>query len=432
MKYLERKLLEEVKKWMDRREIIAIKGPRQSGKTTLLEMLKDWLEERGTKEGNIIFLTFEDREILDKFSLNAKELIGSYIDSEDERYFVLIDEVHYCRDAGQKLKLLYDTFKNVKFVITGSSSLEITSETAKYLVGRLFSFELLPFGFHEFLRAKDDRLARIFLKRQRQIEDFIIKGKNFGVPSKDIFVRDLMEFLEEFLTFGGYPEVIKAAREEEKRIVLKNIFNTYLERDIVSFLQISDTMKFRKLIQLLSAQTAKLISYERLTTSTDSYFKEMTKLLDILQQTYTIRMLRPFHRNMVTELRKNPKVYFVDCGLRNNAIGVFNPIEIREDRGELAENFVLNELRFMMNEDFNINFWRTTAKAEVDFVLSARKEVIPVEVKFEKLKKEKIGRSLFSFINNYSPKRALVATRDFWGERKVNGTVVKFVPVVYL
>jgi len=432
MKYLQRTLFDEVKKWMTRREIIAIKGPRQSGKTTLLEMLKEWLEEKGIGEGNIIYLSFEDREILEKFILDAKEFIGSYVEIKDERYYVLIDEIHYCKDAGQKLKLLYDTLRNVKFVITGSSSLEITSETSKYLVGRLFSFELLPFNFHEFLMAKNDRLARVFHKKYKQVEDFIMKGKNFKVPSKDIFVKDLMKYLEEFLTFGGYPEVVKAKKEEEKRIVLKNIFNTYIDKDIVSFLQISDTIKFRKLIELLSTQIGKLVSYQRLTTTTNSYFKEMTKLLDILQQTYTIKALRPFHKNLVTELRKNPKVYFVDHGLRNYAINNFNPVDVRGDRGELAENFVLNELSSMVNEDYHMNFWRTTAKAEVDFVLSRGNEVIPVEAKFETFKREKIGRSLFSFISNYSPKRALVVTRDFWGAKKVDGTLVIFVPIVYL
>ncbi|MBI5253467.1 MAG: ATP-binding protein [Euryarchaeota archaeon] len=430
MEYLERMLFGEVKKWIHRREIIAIKGPRQSGKTTLLEMLKNWLEKKGTK--NIVYLSFEDRDNLEKFELDPKAFIKSFIESERKRYFILIDEVHYCKDVGQKLKLLYDTFKNVKFIITGSSSLEITSETAKFLVGRVFSFELLPFSFYEFLNAKDKRLTRVFLEKHKQIERFVMDGKNFRIPSSDIFVKDIMKYLEEFLIFGAYPEVIKAKNDEEKKIVIKNIFNTYLEKDIVSFLHITDTIKFKKLTALLSSQVAKLISYEKLAVSSKSYFKEIIRLLDILQQTYAIRLIRPFYKNLVTELRKNPKVYFIDYGLKNYAINNFAPLEIRQERGELAENFVLNELGLMVNEKFFINFWRTTAKAEVDFILSKGDETIPVEVKFEELKKQKIGKSLFSFINNYSPKRALIVTKNFWGERKIGRTLIKFVPIVYL
>lgn len=432
MKYLERMLFGEIKKWINRKEIIAIKGPRQSGKTTLLEMLKLWLEENGIKKENIVYMSFEDRDILEKFTLDAKSLIKSFIENDTEKYFVLIDEAHYCKDLGQKLKLLYDSFKNVKFIITGSSSLEITSGTAKFLVGRLFSFELLPFSFYEFLNAKDKRLARVFLEKHEKIKKFIIEGKHFKIQSKDIFVKDIMKYLEEFLIFGGYPEVIKAEKEEEKKIVLKNIFNTYIEKDIVSFLQITDTIKFRKLTALLSSQTGKLVSYEKLTSFSNSYFKEIIRLLDVLQQTYTIKLLKPFHKNLMTELKKNPKVYFVDYGLRNYAITAFNSLEIRQDRGELAENFVLNELGLIVGDKFFINFWRTTAKTEVDFIINTANELIPVEVKFEKLNKEKTGKSFFSFINNYSPKRALIITKDFWGEKKVNNTLIKFVPIVYL
>jgi len=122
----------------------------------------------------------------------------------------------------------------------------------------------------------------------------------------------------------------------------------------------------------------------------------------------------------------------MDYGLRNYAINNFNVIGFRGDDGELAENFVLNELSFFTRDKFFINFWRTTAKAEVDFVLNNVNEVIPIEVKFEKLKKEKIGKSLFSFINNYHPERALIVTKNFWGEKRVNGTLIKFVPIVYL
>jgi hypothetical protein len=134
---------------------------------------------------------------------------------------------------------------------------------------------------------------------------------------------------------------------------------------------------------------------------------------------------------LVTELRKNPKIYFFDYGLRNYAINNFNSLEIREDACRLAENFVLNEISFMTGEKFYLNFWRTTAKAEVDFILSAINKLIPIEVKFEVLKKEKIGRSLHSFIKAYSPKFAIVVTKDFWGEKKVGKTKVKFVPICY-
>ena len=432
MEYLERILLEELKKWTNRREILAIKGPRQSGKTTLLEMLREWLiKEKGVNEKNVIYLTFEDREILEKFDTNAKEFVKRFIQNEKERYYFLIDEAHYSKEIGQKLKLLYDTHKNIKFIITGSSSMEIISSTAKFLVGRVFSFELLPFNFYEFLNAKDKSLLKIYSEKNKLIKELILKGKNFDIPKDDIFIKDLLNALKEFLTFGGYPEVVKSRSEEEKKIVLKNIFNTYLEKDIVSFLQITETIKFRKLISTLSSLIGSLINYETLANTCKTYYKDIIRLLDVLEQTYIIRLLRPFHKNLVTELRKNPKIYFLDYGLRNYSINNFIEFELRPDAGKLVENFALNQIKFI-SENLFLNFWRTTAKAEVDFILSDVNRVIPIEVKFQSFKREKISKSLYSFISNYRPKYAIVLTKDFWGEREIKNTVIKFIPLVYI
>jgi predicted AAA+ superfamily ATPase len=425
MEYLERGLLQELKKWMDRREILAIKGPRQSGKTTLLEMLKGWLtKEKGVNEENIIFLTFEDRENLEGFEQDPKRFIGSFLRNGSRHYF-LLDEVHYVKDCGQKLKLVYDLFKNVKFVVTGSSSLELTSATARFLVGRVFSFELMPLDFREFLLARDRRMAKVYEEWNSAIRRLIIEGRDFR-SDKEIFLRDLLRLLGDFLVFGGYPAVVKAESEEEKRMVLKGIYNTYIEKDIVSFLKIDDSIRFKKLVSALSSMTGKMVKYETLTATANSYFKEITKWVDILEQTYIIRMVRPFHRNLVTELRKNPKVYFIDPGLRNYAINDFSPLNSRSDRGELAENFVFNQLK-----PENINYWRTAGKAEVDFIADTGRGILPIEVKFEEMRKETVPKGLQSFIEAYSPGFAIIATKDFFGERGLNSTKVKFIPLVY-
>lgn len=426
MEYLERNLFDGVKKWIDRREIIAIKGPRQSGKTTLLEMIRRWLiNSKKVKEENIVSVSFEDREILEKFSVDPRGFVERYI--KNERIYLFLDEVHYCNELGHKLKLIYDSFRNVKLIITGSSSLELTSQTAKYLVGRIFSFELLPFSFYEFLLARDERLAKIYLDRKKEVRNFILRGKNLELR-KDIHIKEISRYLEEYLIYGGYPEVIKTGNREEKQIILKNIYDTYVEKDILSYLQISDTLKFRKVVSLVSFSIGNILSYESLANNSASYYKEILKLIDVLEQTYVIKRLRPFYKNLVTELRKNPKVYFYDLGLRNYAINNFNTIGLRDDVGRIAENFVFSDLGY---EGFSLNFWRTTGKAEVDFVISDVKEVIPIEVKFERMKKKKFGKSFYSFLDAYKPKRGVIVTRDYWGEMKIGKTNVKFIPIVY-
>jgi len=149
--------------------------------------------------------------------------------------------------------------------------------------------------------------------------------------------------------------------------------------------------------------------------------------MDILEETYIVRRLSPYHKNLVTELRKAQKVYFVDTGLRNSLIESFADIWNRPDIGTLAENFVVNEFYATTR----LHFWRTTAKTEVDLIAEA-KEPLPIEVKFKHFSKPEIGRSLYSFISQYKPNYSILVTRDFWGERKVDGTNVRFIPIAYL
>ncbi len=428
MENIDRVVFHDIKKWMFRREILAIKGPRQSGKTTILGMLRDWLIiEKKVSENNIFLVTFEDRELLNQFMLDTKEFIKRYI-PEKEQFYLFIDEAQYCKDLGQKLKYIYDTYKNIKLVITGSSSLELTSSTGAFLVGRMFSFELLPLSFKEFLSFKNPSLAKIYGEKKEEIMNFISRNKLIA-ENKGIFKEELLNYLDEYLTFGGYPEVVKANNDEEKRVILKNLYNTYVEKDILLYLQITDEIKFSKLVSVLSSINGGLISYDKLASECNSYFKEIIQLLDILQQTFIIRLLRPYHKNLVTELRKNPKLYFYDFGLRNYAVNNFSGIQLREDTGRSIENFIFNELSEISNK---INFWRTTNKAEVDFVVEISEELIPIESKFESMKKPKITRSFHSFINSYKPKKAIVLTKDFQGVKKIENTTVLFIPVLYI
>jgi predicted AAA+ superfamily ATPase len=128
-------------------------------------------------------------------------------------------------------------------------------------------------------------------------------------------------------------------------------------------------------------------------------------------------------------LKKNPKVYFVDIGLRNYAINNFNELNLRGDIGQIVENICLFQLKVRYS-DFPIKYWRTLAKAEVDFILELGNEIIPIEVKYSV--EPKISRSLRNFISEYKPKKVLVITKGFSGEEKINSSLVKFIPAWYL
>lgn len=368
--------------------------------------------------------------MLEAFEANPKEYIKSYMVSPDNHYF-LMDEYHYVKDCGKKLKLLYDTFENAKFIVTGSSSLELCGAMAKFLVGRVFFFELFPFNFHEFLTAKNPRLANIYREKNSQIKEFILKSTSPIIETSDIFRNEFIPFLNEFLTYGGYPAVIKAKDPETKKIILKNIYDTYVSKDIIEFLKIGDPSKYRCIVRTLAVLTGKLLNYNELSNTCQSYYKETKHTLSTLQETYITQLLQPFHRNPITELKKNPKVYFHDLGLRNHILNNFNPIEKRTDAGALIENHTLLCLRNNF-PDKTLNYWRTTAKAEVDFILHLDTEIIPIETKYQTFQRSKISRSLRSFIKTYKPQKALIITKDQWRMEKIENTLIMFVPAHYL
>ena len=145
---------------------------------------------------------------------------------------------------------------------------------------------------------------------------------------------------------------------------------------------------------------------------------------------FIISLLRPFFTNKATELKKNPKVYFIDNGLRNYILNNFNNLEVRPDAGSIIQNVVFTQLK--MNQVDSLRYWRTLAKAEVDFVLELGGELVPIEVKYSLFKVPRISRGFRNFLLQYQPERALVFTKNFWGELKVGSSLVKFVPVWYL
>lgn len=408
--FVPREIERNIKEWIDSKEVLVIRGPRQSGKTTLLYMIMGMLKERKVDKKRINLITLEDDFEKEKFEKNPKEYISYYIGNDEGRYFFLFDEVQYIKNAGKLLKLLYDSFDNIKIIITGSSSLDL-NQIASYLVGRAIFFELYPFSFEEFLKAKDVK-AYEYSKKNK----FDIKAKK--IPST-LFVDKLNFYLREYLTYGGYPRVVLEEDYEKKKILLKNLYLTYIEKDIVKVYGIKYKQRVSELVKHLAALNSLIINYNEICSITGFYFKELKEVMGILENTYIIKVINPFHRNLVTELKKNPKVYFMDSGLRNFIANRFDFSD--EELGRLLENYVLGKFR-----EEKVNYWRTTAKAEVDFVLSDK--VIPIEVKI----KPKITRSLRSFITEYKPRIAVLVNMDRSYKEKIENTDIFVIPACLL
>ncbi len=415
-KLLRRKLEDEIKKYVNRREIIGIRGARQTGKTTLLKMISENIK---TDKAFINLDLPEYRRTLEE---NPIDFVKRY--KKGKKLCLFLDEIQRVKDAGEKIKIIYDEFPDVKMFISGSSSLEMKTNILPHLVGRLFLYELYTFDFEEFLSYEDTGLQKIFKEKQKSLKNFLEDNDDIAPPS---FTEDYLKKLQDYLIFGGYPEVVKAKEKEEKIDILKNISTLYLEKDISSFFKVEDTPKFENLLKLLSFNTSNILITSSISSDLKLSYRKVEEFLTILQHTYVIHLIKPFYKNITTELKKSPKIYFLDLGLRNAVINNFSSFNDRVDKGQLVENFVFRELLTNF-KDWKLNYWRTTGKAEVDFVLRKQDKIVPIEVK---LSGENLGKSFYSFLYAYKPEKAIVVSLDKFKKEKVNKTIVYWVPLFY-
>lgn len=415
--YIDRKLEKIIEPYLKRKEVLAVVGPRQAGKTTILKRIQLKFEKNAKK---VRFITFEDRSELAIFNDNVedfREMISDYD-------VVIIDEFQLGQEGGQKLKYLFDT-TSIKFIISGSSSFEIKHQTGKYMVGRMLNFDLFPLSFREYLSFKKPEYHNMLVRKQSYDDIFRFESKNgFGQEINN----QLASELEKFVVFGGYPAVVLSETEEEKKKTLEAIVENYLLRDIKNLLGLITDDELMKIGKFLATQIGSLVVYEELCNASGLNYKEVLKHLNILEKTYIIKLLKPFYRNKRTELVKSPKSFFVDLGMRNCLLADFRKLSERNDFGSVMENYA----HVVMSEIFSeeIKFWRTKNKAEVDFVIEREGNVYPIEVKYTS--KRIVGKSFYSFVDKFKPKIGIILTKDYLGEEMIGGTLVKFIPLGYL
>ncbi|MDI6792319.1 MAG: AAA family ATPase [bacterium] len=430
-----RDLLEEINIFLKRREFIAIIGPRQAGKTTVLEMLRDYLCKGLRVDKDLIqTATFEDRRLLAQFEADPVAFVKSYFPPlSDKVAYLMIDEFQYADNGGQKLKLIYDTIKGIKIIITGSSSLDIKAQVGKFLVGRILTFHLYPFNFGEVLRGKETRLERIYREGNREISAWLLEDKRTCEKrGKDIFAQEMINRYEEFCLWGGYPAVVLSQTDKERQKILADIYNNYILKDIKGLLELATDTNLFSLSQYLATQAGNLLTYQNLGQASNLDYRQLKRHLNILKETMICQEVKPFFRNRQKELTKNPKIFFIDMGFRNNLMENMNTFDKRSDTGAIVENAVFIRLNELSKGAGKINFYRTKAGAEVDFIFQIKGDIVPIEVKFSKMTEEKVSRSFMSFINSFEPLRGIILTRDYWGRKQQGKTEILFAPVYYL
>jgi uncharacterized protein len=350
---ISRDLLQIIQARLFHKKAIIITGPRQSGKTTLIKMLLEKINEP--------FSWFNGDEpntpqlLSNISSFELQNLIG-------KNRILVIDEAQRIPRIGLTLKLIIDNTPDIQVIATGSSSFDLLNEINEPLTGRKYKYTLFPVSFSELSN-----------------QNGILKEKGM---------------LNHRLVFGSYPEVIN--RPNDAIDTLKWLSDSYLYKDIFRLGTIKKPDLLVKILQSLSYQLGNEVSFNELAQTVDSDPKTVEKYIQLLEKTFVIFRLPALSRNLRNEIRKSKKIYFFDNGIRNAIINNFNPLNVRQDVGNLWENYVISE-RLKTSEYRRIHsnkfFWRTKQQQEVDYIEEREGKMWAFEFKYSIKKQPKLSKT---------------------------------------
>ena len=344
-----RNIFDKLDNAMSVKQIIAITGMRRSGKTTALKYLLEKIDS-----SNKIYFDLERMEYRRIFMDNN---YGNIIKSLEisginlvKKSWIFLDEIQLVKNIGSVLKYLYDNYP-IKFVVTGSSSFYMKGTLSESLAGRKILFELWPLSFDEFLLFKGQSLPEIKF-------DFH--------PTPVFFIEKYKPYYEEFVEFGGFPEVVLTNNNNNKINLLKDIFDSFLKLDILFLSGFTKTEELYKIITLLSARVGSKIDYSKLSGISGINRHKVKDYLLFLEKTFFIKTIRPYVTNRDREIALQPKIYFTDNGLLR--------IAGQPSGGALFENAIANQL-YLKGK---LNYYAKRNGQEIDFILN---EKIVIEVK---------------------------------------------------
>ncbi len=395
-------------------EMTVLIGPPQAGKTYLMRILEEKLKAKGAKT---LFLSLDIDDHKSFFVSQANLIDYIHLQVGDTKAYVFIDEIQRKEDAGLFLKDVYDRQLPYKFIISGSGSLDLKAKIKESMAGRKQLFQVLPISFEEFANFKTN------YQYENRLQDF------FSIEE-----IKAQSFLQEYMTFGGYPRVVIANVVDKKKSEMNEIYTSYIERDISDLLRVEKPDAFKNLLKIMASQIGNLVNITELASTIGISEKTVAHYLWYLEQTFILQKVTPYYRNIRSEITKAPMYYFYDTGLRNYLLGIFGLPEIPQAlAGYLFENVIFGMIRQKESHtSTSVHFWRTRDNAEVDFVLETGLDVLPIEVKYKRMDKPETTRSYRSFLARYKPKIGYIVHLGKEVKIQIDNTTVLFVPFSHL
>ncbi|MCH9611521.1 MAG: hypothetical protein S4CHLAM81_08920 [Chlamydiales bacterium] len=341
--YIPQRQLKNLERKLQKGKVVVLYGPRRTGKTTLLH---HFLEGRSGYK----LVSGEDRFVAQYLSSGSIEKLKSFI---GDTQLLVIDEAQKIENIGLNLKLLVDHLPHLAIIATGSSAFDLAQKMGEPLTGRKKELRLFP-------------LAQLELDQIESMEH-----------------RDA--HLENRILFGSYPEVVLIPSDSERRSYLLQLVQDALFRDILEYDGIKKARKLIDLLQLIAFQIGKEVSYSELATKLGMSKTTVERYLDLLEKTFILVNVRAFSRNLRSEISKSSRYYFYDVGIRNAVINNFNSLKMRNDVGELWENYLVIERikrQHYLELFSNHYFWRTYDQKEIDWVEESDGELSAFEFKW--------------------------------------------------
>lgn len=366
-------------------KIILVLGARQVGKTTLVKDIGKKLKGESRK---IIYLNCDLAEDMSAVNTTSRAVLERLLSNVD---VLLIDEAQRLDNPGLTLKIIYDNFKQVKVLATGSSSFDLRNKLSDPLTGRYLDFTLYPLSFTEALQMEEST------------NEALLKARADAL-------------LPQVMLYGLYPEVYLGNTPEQKQALLERIVESYLFKDILTFQRVKNSQAIKDLTKALAYQIGSEVNENELSNRLKIDRKTVVSYLDVLEKAYVTVGVHPYSKNPRREIGSHYKVYFVDLGIRNALIGDFNPLGLRTDAGFLWENFLFIERRKKFanaGKSVTANFWRSYSGAEVDYIEKAISEKLKA---FEfKYGTGALSKGARSFARDYGMPVELVNTENYLG-----------------
>jgi len=344
-----RKIYPKILEHTQKSSITVLTGMRRTGKTYIVKRL---LQDLSNK--NSLYLDLErpdNRELFAEKNYDAiKEALVARGLSKNKTMIIALDEIQLSPEVPGAVKYLSDHL-NMKFILTGSSSFYLKNLFSESLSGRKKIFELFPLQFGEFLDFKGIKYSQIDWQKNtfNHLE----------------FTR-LSSYYEEYLRFGGFPQVVLAESKEEKLDFLADIMSSYINIDVRSLADFSDVRNLYNLVKLLASRVGSRVEQSKLSRLTGLSRPTIISYLSFLEKTYLIKTIGVFTKSFDREIVKSRKVYFCDTGLANSLSELSG--------GAQFENTLFNQL----THHDEINYYALKGGQEIDFILGGK---IAVEAK---------------------------------------------------